>query len=131
VPTPLAGQPLAFELLDPVGGDLVQNRRPEPAIQDLNDLAIAVGAALVQLGVIPQIRLGEGSKRDVRLSPNAVTAFKDPRALPCFDVLGQLLVGRLRARPMAGPIHPEVVMPRVPAPRRGVAVQRVRFTRAQ
>ena len=58
VPPPLPRQPFPFELLDPVGRDFVQDQRSECAIQDVDDLAIAVDAPLVLLGVVGQVRVG-------------------------------------------------------------------------
>ena len=40
--SPLAGEPFAFELFDPVRRDLVQDERPECPVERLENLAIAV-----------------------------------------------------------------------------------------
>ena len=49
---PLPRQPFALALLDPMGRDLVQDQRSERAIERLEDLAVAIRAALVQLRVV-------------------------------------------------------------------------------
>ena len=71
VAAPFAGEPFAFELLDPMGRDLVQNHRPERLVQHLQDVAIALRAAFIELGMILQIGFRELLEGDVRLSSDA------------------------------------------------------------
>jgi hypothetical protein len=74
-------------------GDLVENRRLEEAIQRLQNLAIALGAFLVQVRVVAQVNVGERFERYIRLPPYAVAGVENARTLAGFDVL------RLACRP--------------------------------
>lgn len=64
---PPAAEPLAFELFDPVTGDLVENHGPEKPVYDLQRVPVSLGAALVELGVVAYVNLSERPERDVRL----------------------------------------------------------------
>jgi hypothetical protein len=61
VAAPFAGEPIPFELLDPVRRDLVQDERAERPIQRQQNLTIALDAALVEFGVVLDVRLGEAT----------------------------------------------------------------------
>ena len=84
---PLAGESIAFELLDPMRRDLVQDERAEGAIQREQNLLVSFHAALVYRRVVTDIRLCERAKRDVGLSANLVTSFQDTTALFRLDSL--------------------------------------------
>jgi hypothetical protein len=57
--TPGPVQPIAFELLDAMRRDFVEDRRTEEPVQRLQNLAITLSTSLVQIRVIPQIDLGD------------------------------------------------------------------------
>jgi hypothetical protein len=59
VAAPLPRKPLPLELLDPVRRDFVQDERPEGAIEYVDDFPIAIDIALVLLGVVGQVPIGE------------------------------------------------------------------------
>ena len=128
---PPARQAVPLPLLDPMRRDLVQHERPERLVERLEDLAVAIGALLVQVGVILQVRLGELPERDVRLPADAGAAVQNLRPLGRFDVAGQVLVGGLRACPVTPAVDAEVVVPVMAAARRRRAMQRVGIAIAQ
>src|SRR5437879_2473470 len=68
--------------------------------------------------MIGKVHLRELPERDVRWPPNAVMPFENPGPLGRLDVLRLPLVGGLRARAIAMPAQPEMVMPVVIAFRR-------------
>ena len=59
VRAPLAGEPIAFELLDSMSRDLVQDERAKRTIERFQDLPIAVSAFLVQVGMIAEVDHGQ------------------------------------------------------------------------
>jgi hypothetical protein len=76
--TPGSVQAITFELLDAMRGYLGKDRRPEEAIQRLQNLAIPLRALLVQVRVIAQVDGRKLLERDVRVPPNAVAPVEDP-----------------------------------------------------
>jgi hypothetical protein len=74
VRAPLAREPFALPLLDSMRRDLMEDQRAERTIETPQNLAVPIGAALVQVRMVAEVNLRELSKRDVGLSPNAVTA---------------------------------------------------------
>ena len=68
---PLPCQPFALELLDPMGGDFVQDERAQGSIQRLQDFPITINAPLLLLRVVLEVGRGELLKRNVGLLPDA------------------------------------------------------------
>ena len=100
---PLPCQPLLFELLDPVCGDLMQEQRAKGPIEDVNDLTIACDAALVLLGVVVKVGGRERPERDVRLLADAVPALEHARSFLRLEFFASCLfavsvVARYRRR---------------------------------
>src|SRR5256885_17256697 len=106
--------------------DLVEDRRAKEPVQGLENLAIALRAFLVQIGVVAQIDIRERFERDVRLMADPVAAVENPRSLARFYVLRLPPVGGLGTGAVAASVHPEVVMPVVLAPWRQSAEERIR-----
>ncbi|HZT78042.1 MAG TPA: hypothetical protein VFA27_15415 [Vicinamibacterales bacterium] len=126
VAPPLPRQPFAFELLDPMRRDLVQDQRAERAIESLDDFAVAIDAPLLLFGVVAYVRRRERPKRDVGLLPDAMTPIEDPRAFLRFDLLRVLLVRGLGCAPIPLPIDAKVVKPVMLTVRRRRAPHRIR-----
>ncbi|HKW00581.1 MAG TPA: hypothetical protein VJN96_12190 [Vicinamibacterales bacterium] len=101
----------------------MKNDRAKEPIQSLEDLSITVDTAFVQGRVIAQVNFRECAEGDVRLPPDAVTALEDTRAFARFDVLGLALVSGFSAGPIPPSIDSEVVVPVMPAVRRGWTVE--------
>jgi len=87
VTLPLAGEPSAFELLDPVSRDLVKDHRPKRSIQHLQNVAVALNAALVLRRMILDVGVSESLERDVRLVADLVSALENPNTLRGFEFL--------------------------------------------
>ena len=105
---PLAGEPIALVLLDSVRRDLVQDQRSEESIEDLQDLPVPVGAALVQVRVILQVGFRELAERDVGKTPDAVRpsrirvrSFASMSFARCLSDVSQLARYRLRLTRMS------------------------------
>jgi len=91
--------------------DLVENQGAERPIEGLQNFAIPVSAAFVQISMVAQIHIRELPERDVRQSADTVAPFQNARPLARLDVLRRALVGSLGRVPIPLPGDLEVVVP--------------------
>jgi hypothetical protein len=118
-------QSVALELFDAVRGKFVQERRTKRAIEDVDDLAVALDAAFVELCVIGEVRIRKRLECDVWLPSDAVPAFENARPFAGLYIECLPFERRLRRGAVVPSVQPKAIPPVVITGRRRHAEQRI------